>query len=774
EIGMVTLNNAQSLFATNPDQDIRATFEQNALFQVAPTSVFGMNTRYQLGKRGELNFVGLFQSEKSIMSRPQLGVEPGSIFMGGTSGNLQLGGALIDRALSKIPGLRLGGTSAFNLRGEMAFSMPNPNTRNEAYVDDFEAADEMGLSMRRRDWQLGSRPAFLDGAHEYLPSVLNADNAVGLVWQHDILQDGQPIGPIKPSQIDQQIRVAGAEVPEPVMWLTLGEQGRPLTGKRWRSMTTVISTTGSDLTRSEFLEFYAKNSGEAGQSLIIDIGTVSEDAFYFDAQGRTTDQYPDGQRWGLGFLDSETDLVTREPWSTERDQRGLWNQQCTGFGANAPPLGASAANCARLNGYMDSEDLDGNGILDESEGSYHRYVIPLDDASPYLVRNRTQTGTNYQLFRIPLRDGIPVNGASAGTWRFVKHMRMTVASASPTSVENMTFARMRIVGSRWIKRDVDGVVRGLTGDQKGTPGAEIRVSPVSKLPNGAEYVSPPLVGDQLQDPTQGFGVSGAEFNEQGLAIKYSTLSANDRAEVYFRYPQQPRSFMNYRQMNLWAVAKKGSWGPNGDQRLLVRVGTDARNYYLFQTRLREEVGDRNVASADWAPEIVIDFEQWFKLKARAELELMRNPRTSNEPFVLFSDDSTYAVVLEDRARAPNLAAVRELSFAVYNGGIASTDGEVWLNDVRLKAAFKDPGMAGNIAVDLLGGDFISANLSYANQGALFRQLNQDAGYQAAGDLSLNTTAQLGNLLPTTWGMDIPLTVTHSRNRQDPMLLQQSD
>ncbi|HEY0305406.1 MAG TPA: hypothetical protein VGC44_10540, partial [Longimicrobiales bacterium] len=771
EIGMVTLNDAQSLFATNPDQDIRATFEQNALFQVAPTSVFGMNTRYLLGKRGELNFVGLYQAEKSIMSRPQLGVEPGSILLGGTSGTLQLGGALIDRALSKIPGLRLGGTSALNIRGEMAFSMPNPNTRNEAYVDDFEAADEVGLSMRRRDWQLGSLPQFLDGAHAYLPSALSPDNAVALVWQHDILQDGQPIGPIKPSQIDQQIRVAGAEVPEPVMWLTLGEQSRPLTGKRWRSMTTVVSTTGSDLTRSEFLEFYAKNSGEAGQALIIDVGTVSEDAFYFDAQGRTSDQYPDGQRWGLGFLDSETNLATREPWSTERDQRGLWNQQCTGFGANAPPLGDPAANCARANGYMDSEDLDGNGILDESEGAYHRYVIPLDDSSPYLVRNRAQTGTNYQLFRIPLKDGIPVNGASAATWRFVKHMRMTVTSASASSVENMTIARMRIVGSRWIKRDVDGVVRGLTSDQKGTPGAEIRVSPVSKLTNGAEYVSPPLVGDQLQDPTQGFGATGAEFNEKGLAIRYNTLAANERAEVYFRYPQQPRSFMNYRQMNLWALAKRGSFGPNGDQRLIVRVGTDARNYYLYQTRLKDEVGDGNVTPTDWAPEISIDFEQWFKLKARAELELMRNPRTSNEPFVLWSDDSTYAVVLEDRARAPNLAAVRELSFAVYNGGIGSATGEIWLNDIRLRAAFKDPGMAGNIAVDLVGGDFVSASLSYANQGALFRQLNQDAGYQAAGDLSLNTTAQLGNLLPTSWGMDIPLTVSHARNRQDPLLLQ---
>jgi hypothetical protein len=782
EIGMVTLNDAQGLFATTPDQEIRATFEQNSLFQIAPTSVFGMNTRYLLGKRGELNLVGLYQSEKSIMSRPQLGVEPGSIFLGGTSGSFQLGGALLERALAKIPGLRLGGTSAVNLRGEMAFSLPNPNTRNEAYVDDFEASDEVGLSMRRREWQLGSRPEALDGAHQYLPAVLDVSNAAELVWQDLILQDGHAIGPIKPSLIDQQIRIAGPEVPEPVLWLTFGEQARPLSGRRWRSLTTVISTTGSDMTRSEFIEFYAKASGVEGQSVILDIGTVSEDAFYFDDSGATNGFYQDGtgQRWGLNELDAETDIANREPWSTERDARGLWNRDCTGVTQHAPPLGDLSANCARANGLLDTEDLDGNAILDDVDGAYHRYVIPLTDLSPYLVRGRAETGTNYQLYRVPLRDGIPVNGATSAAWRFVKHMRVTVTSqtTSPNpaegAVDNIVLARMRIIGSRWVKREGDGVVRGLLSDQRGTLGADVRVSPVSRLTHGSEYASPPAVSDQLQDPTQGFGGTGTEFNEKGLAIKYTGVATDERAEVYFRYPQQPRNFMNYRQLSMWAVAKQGSWGPNGDQRLLIRVGTDARNYYLYQTRLKNAVGNANVTPADWAPQVVVDFEQWFKLKARAELELMRNPRTGNEPFVLFSDDSTYAVVMEDRARAPNLAAIRELSFAVYNGAIGSTDGEVWLNDVRLSAAFKDPGMAGNFAMDIMGGDFITASVSYANQGALFRQLNQDANYQAAGDFSLATNAQLGNLLPASWGMDIPLTVSHARNRQDPLLLQQSD
>jgi hypothetical protein len=774
EIGLVTLRDAQSLFATNPDQDIRATFEQNSLFQIAPTSVFGMNTRYSLGEYGELNFVGLYQSEKSIMSRPQLGVEPGSVLLGGTSAQLRLGGGLLERALTAIPGLRLSGPSAVNLRGEMAFSVPNPNTRDEAYIDDFEAVDELGLSMRRRDWQLGSRPEATNGGEAFLPTVLDVNNASSMVWQHDILQNGQIIGPVSPKQIDTRINLVGGELPEAVMWLTLGDSARAMTGQRWRSLTTVISTTGSDLTRSEFLEFYATSGNPEGKALIIDIGTVSEDAFYFDAAGLTTGQYEDGQPWGLGFLDAETNLADREPWSTEKDRRGLWDQDCTGVTQTAAPLGHPSANCARSNGLLDTEDLDGNGVLEDIDGTYHRYVIPLNDLSPYLVRNRDETETSYQLYRVPLRDGLPMNGASASTWRFVKHLRMTVTTSSTTQIENVKIARMRIIGSRWMKRDGVGVVQGPVSDRPGTPGAEVRVGPVSRVTHGAEYTPPPNVNDALQDPTQGFGVGGAEFNEKGLAIRYGNVAAGDRAEVYFRYPQQPRNFMNYRQLSMWAVAKRGNWGPSGDQRLIIRIGTDPRNYYLFQTRLNPEVGERAVSQGDWMPEIIIDFEEWFRLKAEAEVTLMRTPPTTNEPFVLFNQDSTYAIVMEDRARAPNLAAVRELSFAIYNGALGAADGEVWLNDMRLGRAFKDPGMAMNVALDIQGGDFLNASISYANQDALFRQLNQDANYQSAGDLSLTTTAQLGNLLPGAWGMDVPVTVTHISNRIDPLLLQQSD
>jgi len=780
DIGQVILTNPQAIFGTNPNAQIRATYEQKSLFQIAPTSVFGMSTRYSLGARGELNFMGLYQSERALAYRPQLGLEPGSIFLGGASGRLELGGAFLDRVLSKVPGLRVGGTSAVNLTGELAMSLPNPNTQGDTYLDDFEATDDIPVYLDRHFWRLGSRPDNTIGAESFLPLPLDAQTAAQIVWQDLLRTEGGIGGPLPPDAIDTQIRVSGSgngsQLRETVMYLSFGDANDPVDVRRWRSITTVLSTTGRDMTRSEYLEFYVMPPLESDHALIIDIGTVSEDAFYFDSLGATTGTYPDGRPWGLGILDEEARLAENEIWTNqEHDARGLWDQPCMATAnETAYPLGDERANCARGNGRVDTEDLDGNGTLQANDGAYFRYVIPLDGTSPYLVRDTTGTRTPFALYRIPLRsaDRIAVNGATEGTWRFVKHLRMTVTGRPG----GLALARMRIVGARWVKRDVHGILAGPVGSDPGIGAALTRfeVGPVSKLTDGDAYEPPPGVRDQLQDPTQAFGIGGTEYNEKGMRLAYTDLEPNERAEIYYRYAQEPRNLLSYRQLRLWAVARTGNWGPQGGERLQVKIGTDKRNYYLFQTRLNPSLNGGAVTTEAWRPEVVIDFERWMALRSEAEELLATAPPPQGEPLILWSPDSAYAVVLEERGRAPNLAAVREIAFAVYNAGDAPATGEVWLNDMRLGGAVRDPGYAGQVNLELRGGDFINTNLSFASQGALFRQLNQEASYMRSADVSVSTSAQLGNLLPSAWGVNMPVSVSHARTTTDPTFLDRTD
>ncbi len=780
DIGQVTLTNPESLFGTTPDAQIQATWEQKSQFQIAPTSVFGLNTKYALGKRGELDFMGLYQAQRSINARPQLGNEPGSIMLGGVSGRMDLGGRLLDRALARLPGLRLNGASSVKLTGELALSSPNPNRQGATYVDDFESTDQISLSLDRPVWRLGSRPADLTGAGAVLPPVLDAASAMRLVWQHDYrTSDGVIAGLLDPTtQIDDSIKVVGTSGAggEPVLYMTYGDSAMTPGARRWRSLTTVLSTTGRDLSRSEYLEFYVAHTVGQDAALILDLGTVGEDAFYYDAQGQVTGTYPDGTPWGQGTLDQEVNVARHEVWSAVSDSLGLWNQDCHAAPGQTYPLGDPRADCTRGNGMLDSEDLDGNGVPDLSDGAYFRYVVPLDRMTPYLVRDTSITGTHFQLYRIPLRgmDAIPIGGATEGTWRFIKDLRITVAATVGERPGQVLLARMNIIGSRWAKRGVSGIVDGLDRTDPGAPGdaAGFRVGPVSRV-NDSGYASPPGVTDQLQDPTSALGVSSVEINEKALRLSVTALQPDSRAEVYYRYPQQPRNFLSYRQMRVWAVARQGNWGPSGDEQLLIKVGNDDANYYLYRTRLAAPVPGAGAKASDWLPEIAIDFEPWFELRAAAEEALIQQPdRTA--PLVLWSADSTYGVVLQDRARAPNLAAVRELSFSIYNGGIAPEPAEVWIDDVRLGSALTDPGFAGAVNLDVRGGDFIAATASYSHQGALFHQLGQGASYQRSADMGLNARAELGHLAPTGWGIEAPLTVSYAHTGLDPMFLQQSD
>jgi hypothetical protein len=782
DIGLVTLRDPQAIFA-RPDAVIQATYEQHTLFDISPTGVFGLNARYQLGRFGQLDFIGLHQRERSVMARPQLGQEPGSILMTGVSGQVGFGGAAIDRALARVPGLRTSGGSSLTVRGDVALSSPNPNTRGSVYLDDFEGSDEVPLALERRFWRLGSRPQDPAGAVGVLPAELSVQSAASMVWQEVFMTaDGRVGGALPPEYIDRNLLLAGRGLLESVLWFSFGDSTAPAGTPLWRSLTTPLSTTGRDLSRAEYLEFYAFTQPGETFSLVIDVGTVSEDAFYFDQDGNLSGVDSLGRPWGLGVLDEEAP-VEEGGWSMQADQRGLWDQRCRAEPGVIYPVRDPRMNCTRGNGLPDTEDLNGNGMLDANDGPYFRWVVRLDETSPYFVRETG--GGEFQgrvrLYRIPLRGagGTAVNATDA-TWRSVQHLRMTVVGeVNPTRVASghadFALSRMRIVGSRWTKRETHGVFSGrvspATGASAGS--ATFTIGEASALTHGGDYASPPGVLEQLQDPSLGFGGGGQQFNEKSLRLAYADLGAGERAEVHFRYPQQPRSMLTYRQVRLWAVARQGNWGPAGDQELIVRLGTDHRNHYLFRTPLNASVGSQ-VRAGDWLPEVVIDFERFFELKARAEEQLLTEPPPQGELLVLWSADSIYGIVLEDRARAPNLAAVRELAFGIYNAAGVAASGEIWINDLRLADGVRDPGAAGSLDITLRASDLFNATVQLANQGAMFRQLNQEASYRTTGSANLSATLNAGRLAPAAWAIDLPVTVSHNRSALDPYFLDQSD
>src|SRR5207245_8620740 len=162
--GQITSKNPDALFQGGAAQ-VRAQFEERAAFAVAPTSIYGLAARYDLGSRGTVNFTGLFQREQSAFTRPPLGFEPSSSFIGGVSTELHFQPDLVTRALNALPGIHTDAPSLLNVSAEVAMSRPSPNQAGQAYVEEFEADAGRFLSLAENSWHWGSVPTTRSEEH---------------------------------------------------------------------------------------------------------------------------------------------------------------------------------------------------------------------------------------------------------------------------------------------------------------------------------------------------------------------------------------------------------------------------------------------------------------------------------------------------------------------------------------------------------------------------------------------------------------------------------
>src|SRR5207249_9334984 len=204
--GQVTFKNPDSLFQGGTAQ-VRAQFEERAAFAVAPTSIFGMAARYDLGERGEVNFTGLFQRQQSAFTRPPLGLEPSSSFIGGVSTELHFKPEWVTRALNLLPGVHTDAPSFVNVSAEVARSQPSPNRLGQATVEDFEGEAGRFITLADNGWHWGSVPSTTRGAEPFGFAGVGFDttNAAALTWQSlPYNSDGTPVQFLA-QQIDQTI-----------------------------------------------------------------------------------------------------------------------------------------------------------------------------------------------------------------------------------------------------------------------------------------------------------------------------------------------------------------------------------------------------------------------------------------------------------------------------------------------------------------------------------------------------------------------------------------
>jgi hypothetical protein len=832
DLGQVSFLHPDALF-TAPETQVRAQFEENQLFDVAPKAVMGLASTYRLGSHGRVDALGLFQQEQSVYTRPQLGFEPQSHFIGGLSTALAFAPSGLTRALDALPLIHTTAPSSITVNGEVAVSRPNANQAGQAYVEEFEgSAGSRIVSLSEQSFQAGSRPQSGRGLPAgYLAPDGNFDlrDAAALVWQNGVEIGGQPIE-FEPRDIDSTIQLTGtARQIERVLWLslkpdTVGGAPDPVTGAprwvrphtpgpRWRSITQALdrSGLGVDLTTAEYLEFWVlederRSAAAAGATLLLDFGTVLEDAVSpapdsFRVAGSDT-VFSGLQFAGLGRLDTEKDTLTNV-FNADLNDVGIHQDLpdsmvdagtgvevhrlplCRGTlatGLPIFPLGDLAARCTRGNGLLDTEDLNGDNHLDITVGGLTedvvRYVFPLGNTRSYVrdgggVTDATGRRLTWRLYRIPFRqDSLTIGNPDV---RHIRSLRLTVAAPDQSPREEELFfalGRMRLVGAPWLKR-AGTPIAGLSG-QVAQPHGEVTASVVSTDNQDLGYSPPPGVLNQADQRGAAFQFASQQINEHSLRLLASDLRPGERAEAFTRFASEgDRNFLKYRQLRVWAQGRGGGWD-QGDLEFFVKVGTDENNFYLYRTRL---------VSGTWAPEIVVDLQRWIALRGELESRWLAGEapggaaQCGGDSTAFVVCDGPYLVHARDPGTTPpNLAQVSEVAVGIYRvaANAVVDPAEVWVDDIRLGDVVNQAGLATALDARVTAADVADLSVSLTRRDDRFRQLTEDPSYVTDFTARVGSTVRLDKLLPERWGLLLPLTVQHARSSSDPFYLSQTD
>jgi motility/secretion related protein SprA len=822
ESGQVVFLNPDALFGNRPGQ-ITARFEEQGVFAVAPTTILGLSTSYALGEVGALHLIGIYQREQSAFNRPPLGFEATANLIGGARTELHFKPNVINRWLRGLTTSPANAPSLLDVNAEFAFTKPDANRSGQAYIEEFEADAGLPLSLRETAWEFGSRPESPNGLEALgFAAGLDTADAVALTWQNLVVDPAtNQAVTVHPQDIDTLIRIVGqSEQQETVMYLTLHADTaggvvqqnnasrwslprrdfRP----RWRSMVTGLSSTGLDLTQDEYLEFWvfqpvSRTTDSAGVHLAIDLGRMDEDAVALAPDSMLTSGadtvFTGRQLVGLGRLDTERNNI--DIFNAQLDDNGILGDRpdvlhtptgdvsdfplCQQFLSQSVPIfpwGDLSSRCTNGNGVLDTEDLDGDNVLNAqgSSDNVFRFVVDLAPGGKYYVRDgvRQPDGSVWQLYRIPIRTPDAVIGTP--DLRLIHQMRVTVTglpdNGTPDVVARFALARMRFVGASWARRSEQPLI-GIAGT---TPelGGEV-VSSVISTENQVDlgYESPPDVFEGVARRDADRRAVGTQVNEKSLRLIGRGLQPGDRAEAYLRFPAGPQNVLNYRQLRVWFRGRGPGW-EEGDLQAYIKLGSDDRNFYLYRA---------GAHITTWEPEAVIDLDVWRQLRAEIEERWVQGQPPSGadqcggQPEAYVACQGPYVVHLADPGiNPPNLSGVQEVSAGIYRvgGAVSIPEAELWVDDIRLSSPLSETGTALALDTRLNASDVGTFAAAFVRQDGQFHQLGEDPTYRTTGQLQVSTNWRLDRFLPRSLGLALPLTVTYSRTGEDPQLLTGTD
>ncbi len=764
DLGQIKFFNSQ---VADPNADVQINYEYTPFISAQKKNLFGTRLEYAPSEALKLGTTALYRTEATLDQKPRIGEEPSHALLLDGDFTYTSQSRFITNLVNKLPGVEAAAPSAFQIDGELARSLPNPNVLGKAFIDDFEGSkDFTNLGILREIWTKSSAPAPQFGKTQtnrgrlawFSPDIKIIDPWMGKGVERFRVKD------IFPNRV-VHVEDEKMDVLDLRYFPKVDSATQQFDTVSWGGIMRWLPAGLQNQLETKLLDFWiGLEDGRPRPQLHFDLGQISED-INGDDNWQTEDTDPKN-----GIVSPVEDIglfPDTVVWGTDID-----HINGTIRNSNDP---------ARLS-RPDDEDL-GHDSQVRFGNNYFSFTIDLAGSdslafvagTPYAnngPRSNERAQLSWREIRIPLKDstsGNP-NYTTIGTpnWNNIEYVRVWMDGVADTT--RVIFATLELVGNRWKELGVFDSA----GQRDSTAKIGVSVINSQEHPN---YRKPPGVDEVLNR------ISNLREREQSLVMSYENLMPQRTAMIQRTLLGSAEDYSGYKTLKMFV---HGDHSANSHSLMFfLRFGSglvnDTNNYYEYRISPIDSGWEGN--------QIQMDFDQLTNLKNR----LIKQQKAGDS--LKSISDGPYFV-----KGNPSLAAVRWYVMGIRNAdskiitkrGVKiyasiddpSASGEVWVDELFLTDVRKEAGTAGRLHFSTQLADFGSVNLDYSRVGATFRSLS--AG-DRSGSLSFNRASstnedigvsgsfQAHKLLPKFLGVTaLPISASWRRGRSTPRLQTGSD
>lgn len=752
-----------------PDSKLNIDYEFTPFGGGASSSLVGFSTQSKFSQNARLGSIFLYESKGTAMDKPRLGEEPTRAIVGGINGQFQHSSGFLTRLANLLPLVDTDARSTITVNGELAASLPDPNTKGKAYIEDFEGIeDSERITTSRSRWHPASEPMDPDSPQQQ--DEKDPADRWGFIWYNIEPNLGVHRKDLNPDLDERENTLV------PTVDIEL-DANPPQNEEVWVGLMCGFGAGGLDLSRGQFLEIWVNDfkpdPAERSGFLRIDMGRIDED-FFEPGNNEWNDEDKEFDGFDACFDDSGLDgefnmlpdCVTGA--NLDRGEEGGGDTDTDVNGDDYLPQRING-RFAKVNGteknlVHDTEDLDRSGQM-EQLNSYFSYVIDLSDTAVVDIRESfpnydgfndpNHSRDSWRLYRIKLSEATIVapDGVEPQLEQ-VRHVRVWVDDINSVFQDyadpgrrRLQIAEMKVVGNRW---ELDGV-RSLDGQlipNDSTVAAEFNIGVISNKTDAARY-NPPFVPREENNVFE---------KEQSMFIKYDSLHPQTSIRVFKQLIGKGLDLTSYRNLSFWVHSDKEQF--NEDLEYFLRLAFDENNLYEIRFPITEEYFD---PATGWAY-VHIEVADLTSLKFAQTDSVLDVSGTIRD---IEDRNRRYAVRVVNK---PNLFDVRYIYAGLSNvsetGQIFS--GDIWLNDIYAGAVRRDPGFAERFGASMnIGGGVLSLGGNWQRTDADFRGLRARRGSGVNNEsFSLNAKTRVEHFIPL-FGFSIPLSANYSKSTSVP-------